>query len=176
MARNGSRRKYKFDCLVFAALAEHCFSPEAPLEKDCSMPSLFCYSLFAVSVGVFLTTLILSGTASAQTSGRFSFQTVDGGLMRLDTETGHISICNRNAGDFVCRSVADDRLALDDEITRLKRENAILRQGTAAPQTNQPKLQLPSAEELDKAMGLFERMMRRLMQTMKDEPPAPNRL
>ena len=118
---------------------------------------------------------------AAQSSGRFTFQTVEGGLMRLDGEIGQISICNRSAGDFVCRSVADDRAALDEEITRLKRENATLRQGNAGAgntgaQSAQPKLMLPSEEELDKAMGLFERMMRRMMRVMRDEPPAPNRL
>ncbi|MGL4636506.1 MAG: hypothetical protein ACRCWF_11035, partial [Beijerinckiaceae bacterium] len=75
--------------------------------------------------------LVLSGafassTATAQTNARFSFQPVEGGMMRLDTETGQVSLCTRTGSDFTCRSVADDRAALDDEITRLKRENESL--------------------------------------------------
>jgi hypothetical protein len=115
--------------------------------------------------------------ASAQQSQRFTFQPVDGGLMRLDADTGHVSYCTRGGGDFICRSVADDRMALQNEIDRLKQENETLRKmagSTPAPGTGS-RLQLPSEEELDKAMGLFERMMRRMMRTMREEP-EPNRL
>jgi hypothetical protein len=147
------------------------------------MVSALRFSLSSICFSLLLPTVASAQTFPAQTpplqtppQGRFSFQAIEGGVMRLDTETGHISICNRAAGDFVCRSVADDRAALDEEITRLKRENTMLRQGNLGSQSNQPKLQLPSEAELDKAMSLFERMMRRMMQTLKDEPPAQNPL
>jgi hypothetical protein len=147
------------------------------------MVSALRFSLSSICFSLLLPAVAPAQTLPAQTppsrvppQGRFSFQAIDGGVMRLDTETGHISICNRTAGDFVCRSVADDRAALDEEITRLKQENAMLRQGNLGPEANQPKLQLPSEAELDKAMSLFERMMRRMMRTLQDEPPAQNQL
>jgi hypothetical protein len=114
---------------------------------------------------------------SAQTSQRFTFQQVEGGLMRLDTETGHVSLCTRGGADYICRSVADDRMALQAEIDRLKQENDTLKKiagATPAPGAGS-RLQLPSEEELDKAMGLFEKMMRRMMKTMREEP-MPDRL
>jgi hypothetical protein len=115
--------------------------------------------------------------AMAQTSQRFTFQQVEGGLMRLDGETGHVSFCTRGGAEFICRSVADDHVALQAEIDRLKQENDALRKmagATPAPGGGS-RLQLPSEEELDKAMGLFEKMMRRMMKTMRDEP-QPDKL
>jgi hypothetical protein len=125
---------------------------------------------FVCSSGVF--------PALAQNTGRFTFQTVEGGVIRLDSESGQISHCLRTGADYICRSVADDRTAIDEDVTRLKRENDSLRQQLAAAKTNgpAPKLTLPSEEEIDKAMSLFERMMRRMMRTFQDEAPAPNRL
>jgi hypothetical protein len=116
---------------------------------------------------------VAAAAASAQTSSRFTFQPVEGGVMRLDTETGRVSYCTRAGADFACRSVADDRAALDDEIDRLKRENERLKAGAAKPAE---KFALPSEAEIDKAMGLFERLMRRMMRTMKEESAPTERL
>ncbi len=113
---------------------------------------------------------LISGAALAQSAGRFTFQPVEGGMMRLDTQTGHVSLCTGAGAQLVCRSVADDRAALDEEINRLKRENDSLRQTVAKGGTS-PRLSLPSDEDIDKAMGLFEKMMRRMMRTFKDEAP-----
>jgi hypothetical protein len=126
-----------------------------------------------------LLALVVSATpAMAQTSGRFTFQPVDGGLMRLDTETGHVSHCTKAGDSFACRSVADDRAAMQDEIDRLKRENEELRLSGAKPANPgvTGKLQLPSEEEIDKAMGLFEKMMRRMMKTFNEDGKGPERL
>ena len=113
----------------------------------------------------------------AQSSGRFTFQPVEGGgIMRLDSETGHVSMCTRSGSDFACRSVADDRAAMEDEINRLRRENEELRSATGPRTGSAPKLSLPSDEELDKAMGLFEKMMRRMMRAMKDDGTPSERL
>ncbi len=111
--------------------------------------------------------------AAAQTGGRFTFQPLEGGLMRLDTETGQVSHCTKAGDSFACRSVADDRAALMDEIERLKRENEQLRQAAGKAQGPTAKLQLPSEEEIDKAMGLVETLMRRMLRTFRDEAPQP---
>jgi hypothetical protein len=122
--------------------------------------------------------IIVAAPAVAQTSGRFTFQPVEGGMMRLDTETGHISHCTKAGDSFACRSIADDRAAMQDEIDRLRRDNEELRRSSGKP--GNPgvtgKLQLPSEEEIDKAMGLFEKMMRRMMKTFREDGQSPERL
>ncbi|MGL4241584.1 MAG: hypothetical protein ACRCTI_10780 [Beijerinckiaceae bacterium] len=120
--------------------------------------------------------LALASPVVAQTSSRFTFQPVDGGMMRLDTETGHVSLCTKSGDSYACRSVADDRAAMQEEIDRLKRDNEALRRGGVKPQEQTGKLQLPSEEDIDKAMGLFERMMRRMMRTFRDEGGQTDRL
>jgi hypothetical protein len=121
---------------------------------------------------------VLATPALAQTSGRFSFQPVEGGMMRLDTETGHVSHCTKAGDSFACRSVADDRAAMQDEIDRLKRENEQLRLSAGKPANPgvTGRLQLPSEEDIDKAMGLFEKMMRRMMKTFNEDGKGPERL
>jgi hypothetical protein len=102
---------------------------------------------------------------------------MEGGLLRLDTGTGQVSQCTRSGDSFACRSVADDRAALQDEIDRLKRENEELRKA-GGRQGPGGRMALPSEEEIDKAMGLVERMMRRMLRTFRDDsqPGEPNRL
>jgi hypothetical protein len=126
-----------------------------------------------------LVALAVSATpALSQTTGRFTFQPVEGGMMRLDTETGHVSHCTKAGDSFACRSIADDRAALQDEIDRLRRENEELRLSAGKP--GNPgvtgRLQLPSEEDIDKAMGLFEKMMRRMMKTFNEDGKGPERL
>ncbi len=126
-----------------------------------------------------LLALAVSATpAFAQSSGRFTFQPVEGGMMRLDTETGHVSHCTKAGDSFACRSIADDRAAMQDEIDRLKRENEQLRLSAASPANPgvTGRLQLPSEEDIDKAMGLFEKMMRRMMKTFNEDGKGPERL
>jgi hypothetical protein len=113
--------------------------------------------------------LVLShGVAMAETPGRFSFREIEGGVMRLDTQSGQVSHCLREQGQMVCRSVADDRQPLDDEIARLRRENADLK-AQIAGRGSVPKVTMPTEEEMDKALGMAERFFRRMMQFFKTE-------
>jgi hypothetical protein len=120
--------------------------------------------------------LALCPVAGAQSPQRFTFQPVEGGVMRLDTETGHVSHCTRAGESFACRSVADDRAALQEEIDRLKRENAQLRTAGSGKPEQGGALKLPTEEDIDKAMGVFEKMMRRMMRTFRDETQPTDRL
>jgi hypothetical protein len=101
-------------------------------------------------------------------TGRFVLRDTPGGLLRMDTRTGHISLCTQSAGAFTCRLVADDRIALDQEIERLRAENEALKRGgaTALARPGQPNadqgMNLPSDAEVDRALSLAERIWRRL--------------
>lgn len=111
---------------------------------------------------------VAHGVAIAETPGRFSFREIEGGVMRLDTQSGQVSHCLREQGQMVCRSVADDRQPLDEEIARLRRENADLK-AQIAGRGSVPKVTLPTEEEMDKALGMAERFFRRMMQFFKTE-------
>jgi hypothetical protein len=71
-------------------------------------------------------------------TGRFSFKEVPDGLLRLDTRTGQVSLCSK-VSEWACRTLADDRAALESEIGRLIDENTALRkqlEARAAPQAS----------------------------------------
>ncbi|HET9716828.1 MAG TPA: hypothetical protein VFP60_11650 [Pseudolabrys sp.] len=73
----------------------------------------------------------LGGQSSGQ--GRFSFNRLDDGLLRLDNATGQITFCREQKPGWVCLQVPEQRAVLqsdlenlDKEVTSLKREIASL--------------------------------------------------
>ena len=58
---------------------------------------------------------------------RFAFHRIDSGFVRLDLRTGAIASCIQNAVGWVCTPGREERAALDLEIARLQRDNAILK-------------------------------------------------
>jgi len=145
--------------------------------------------LVLVSVSVAILAL---GSAQAQPApdsenGRYSFSTVPDGMLRLDTRTGAVSLCAKQAAGWACNMVPDERTALENEIARLQRENGALKKDmlarnlplpggvSGAPQTAQQrelqlKVPLPSDAEIDRMMSVFEKMWRRLVDMMQKTP------
>jgi hypothetical protein len=60
-------------------------------------------------------------------SRRFVFHRVDGNLLRLDMRTGAVATCGPTGADWTCAPGRDERAALDRQIARLQRDNAILK-------------------------------------------------
>ena len=68
----------------------------------------------------------------------FAFHPVDDGYLRLDMRTGAVASCHSRAVGWACVLAPDERVAVDAEIARLKRENAslknaLLERGLALP-------------------------------------------
>lgn len=59
--------------------------------------------------------------------GRYSFNKVPEGVLRLDTQTGQVSVCSQRTVGWACQAVPDDRAVLESEIARLRSENAALK-------------------------------------------------
>ena len=143
------------------------------------------------SIMIVLASALALGSAQAQTpdseNGRYSFSAVPDGMLRLDTRTGAVSLCGKQAAGWACNSVPDERAALENEIARLQRENGALKKdmlarnlplppGVSAPQSAQRerelqlKVPLPSDAEIDRMMTVFEKMWRRLVDMMQKTP------
>jgi hypothetical protein len=58
---------------------------------------------------------------------RFAFHRVDGGFLRLDLHTGAVASCSQDAAGWTCVPGREERAALDREIARLQRDNAVLK-------------------------------------------------
>ena len=137
--------------------------------------------LTAVVTILVLTLAEAYGVEPDSAHGRYTFQAVADGLMRLDTASGQVSLCAKHAAGWVCTAVADDRAALDAELGRLARENARLRGALAAHGLPVPdgvtgeaggSQDLPDDRQLDRVMGFFERLWQRLVdmvRTLQDD-------
>lgn len=143
--------------------------------------------------------LALASPAAAQTrepappsDNRFSISPTENGYLKLDGRTGVVSQCRRENGEFACTLVPDERRTLQEEIDRLELQVADLRGKLAArgmtqpgpgiadlpaeeppaaetPAADAPRSQLPGEEEIDRALDLMERFMRRFMNIIREE-------
>lgn len=111
----------------------------------------------------------------ATEDNRFTMTPTEDGFLRLDSQTGSVSVCSRKDGNWGCSVVADDRIALQDKIDKLSKENSELRAqvkeleefidseipGNAESSKEKPGLQLPNEEDVDKALGFIENLLKR---------------
>ncbi|PHP65509.1 hypothetical protein CSC94_19105 [Zhengella mangrovi] len=108
--------------------------------------------------------------ASAQEM-RFDLQRDGDRYVRLDRQTGAISVCRDEEGGLVCRMSADERQAWDTEVADLRTRVEALEkrladlEGRPAATGNDG---LPSDEEFEKTLGFMEKFMRRFMGIAKD--------
>jgi hypothetical protein len=114
-------------------------------------------------------------------SGRYTMSPTENGVVRLDTQTGAMALCQRKDGAWECEDMGDSQRALMGELDKLKAENKSLRDEVEhmeetlglgnAPQADAPsphtKLALPSEEDVDKAFDYFERMLNKLQERME---------
>lgn len=118
----------------------------------------------------------LPGLSSpAETQGRFSFTPVEGGVLKLDSQTGHVSMCSNGSGGFACVAVPDSRDAYEAEIARLQGQIAGRAPGTTTENGRTTlSVPLPSQSDLDAAYnyaaGLYNRMRNYMDGTT---PPNP---
>jgi hypothetical protein len=64
--------------------------------------------------------------------GRYIFSKEADSVLRLDTETGEVSLCNQRAVGWACQAAPEDRAVLEGEIARLRKENATLKKDILA--------------------------------------------
>lgn len=111
----------------------------------------------------------LVGPAAAQEAspGRYSMQKSETGLARLDTETGEVTLCQEKAGELICRMAADERAAFERELDLLTRRIEALEKAVESGETAAEPA-LSDDEEIDRAMSIMERMVRKFMGIVKE--------
>jgi hypothetical protein len=136
----------------------------------------------------------LPTTAGAQDRGpgRYTMHKTDDGFVRLDTETGAVSLCRKEGTSWSCRDIANaedqtgkdadtgtpaeggsETQALRQENKELKDEIARLEEllGLREPGAPQPprrhSFKLPSEKDVDQAFDYFERMLRKFQDRLK---------
>jgi hypothetical protein len=123
--------------------------------------------------------LVLAVPAGASDTGRYVLKDVDGGFIRLDTETGAVSHCRTRDEHWRCEPVADAQAALQDEINRLAEKNAALEQElaelTEGERKRGPSIVLPSEEDVERIFGFFEKFMQRFIDFARGLNEDPGR-
>ena len=138
---------------------------------------------FAVVIAALVVTSpLLPTTRRRETArGAILFSKVADGFLRLDTQTGEVSLCSRQTVGWACLAAPEDRAVLENEIARLRRENAalkkdILSRGLPLPPGTMPEplaggdsdrtLRLPGNADLDRVMAFVGRMWHRLVEAI----------
>ena len=103
--------------------------------------------------------------------------------LRLDTQTGEVSLCGQKAVGWACEAAPEDRAVLENEIARLRAENGALKKdllsrglplppGAMAeppaahndqPQNGEPGLRLPSDADIDRMVAFVDRVWHRFV-------------
>jgi hypothetical protein len=152
------------------------------------MKSLTAAGAAAMLAGAVVFTAYPSSAPRAQNSdGRYLVTQIEGGIMRVDRETGEVSVCKGGEGGWRCELVPDDRVAVQREMDRLARENQRLRRGGQARPGMQERQRAETRrqrerrnsfdnlgedgvitpDEVDRTMDAVERMMQRFMETAR---------
>jgi hypothetical protein len=109
-------------------------------------------------------------------NGRYSMTPVQDGFLRLDTRTGAVAMCRLVNSAPECRLAAEERAAMESEIGRLQAENKQLRlKAPPGPSAAAPPSNLPSEQDMDRALSFAERFMRRMMRIMREDGEAPDK-
>ena len=99
----------------------------------------------------------VSSAAASELTGRFVLEKLPEGYLRMDTETGAMSICAPKSGIWQCTGIKDDMLALLAENTRLKQRLNELEQSRFS-------LTIPSDRDVDKLLDMFGKMVDRFVE------------
>ncbi|AZO26043.1 hypothetical protein [Mesorhizobium sp. M1B.F.Ca.ET.045.04.1.1] len=114
---------------------------------------------------------LVAASAYSEETDRYRLEKSANGYVRMDTQTGAMSICEEHSGQLVCKMAADERAAFQDEIDRLQKSVKALDERVAKLE-NTPSARLesnlPSEEDFNKTMNYMERFFRRFMDIVKD--------
>lgn len=114
---------------------------------------------------------LVAASAFSEEADRYRLEKSATGYVRMDTETGAMSICEERSGQLVCKMAADERAAFQDEIDRLQNSVKALDQRVVKLENSLAarfESTLPSEEDFNKTMSYMERFLRSFMGIVKD--------
>ncbi|MGH6671637.1 MAG: hypothetical protein ACRECV_06620 [Xanthobacteraceae bacterium] len=86
------------------------------------------FAAFIASLALIVAVHAEDATPAQAGAPRYSFHKVAEGFVRLDSRTGHVALCSRQPVGWACVTAPEDRAALEGEIARMRRNNAILKE------------------------------------------------
>jgi hypothetical protein len=67
------------------------------------------------------------GPAAPAEGGRFTFNRIDNGFLRLDTQNGQVAYCRAQTAGWSCQAVPENRSELDADVARLQSDMTALK-------------------------------------------------
>jgi hypothetical protein len=143
-------------------------------------------SIAVIAAGLCLALPVCADEATPDTAGgRYIFNKIagsqGGGYVRLDTQTGEVAQCSQREVGFACVAAPEDRAVLENEIARLRTENAALKKdllsrGLPLPpgampepsvaQNGEPSVRLPNDADIDSMMAFVGRVWHRFVDAL----------
>jgi flagellar motility protein MotE (MotC chaperone) len=114
---------------------------------------------------------LVAASAFSEETDRYRLEKSANGYVRMDTQTGAMSICEERSGQLVCKMAADERAAFQDEVDRLQSSVKALDERVVKLENSlSARLEstLPSEEDFNKTMSYMERFLRGFMGIVKD--------
>lgn len=127
--------------------------------------------------------LTCSAARGEEQSGRYTMSPTEGGVIRLDKETGAMSFCAGKDNDWSCKPMPDAQKDLEGRINQLERENKALKEensrlaaeggtGGTMPHAGEPPappgdLPIPREDDVDKLFDYVEGMMKKFKERIK---------
>lgn len=114
---------------------------------------------------------LIAASAFSEEADRYRLEKSANGYVRMDTQTGAMSLCEERSGQLVCKTAADERAAFQDEVDRLQNSVKALDERVAKLENSLAarfESTLPSEEDFNKTMGYMERFLRSFMDIVKD--------
>lgn len=133
-----------------------------------------------------------AGAATEAVAGRYTMKETDDGFIRLDTQTGAMSLCKKQNDDFACQLIPESQDRIQSKLEDLARENKQLRAeierlekhfgigpdsdpGSApgqerngpGPQAGQGRLQIPSEKDVDQLFDYVEGMLKKFRERIE---------
>jgi hypothetical protein len=115
-----------------------------------------------IAIGLLVILLPLAASAAEPDASRFQLERSGDHFVRLDRQTGAMSLCEEKDGALVCRMAADERAAYESELDRLSDRVTALENKSIVNKA------LPSDAEIDRSIGIMERWMRSFMGIVKE--------
>lgn len=112
--------------------------------------------------------LAMAAPSLADDAGRYRLERTDDGFVRMDTQTGRMSLCTQQAGGLDCKPATDAQPATAAEIERLERRVEALERQLSQLEAGTGREALPTEEEFERTMGFMERFFRRFMGIVQD--------
>lgn len=122
-------------------------------------PILACASLF---------TALAAMPSNAEEIERYRLERTAEGYVRLDTQTGRMSMCQERDGQLVCRVAADELAAYDRDVEALQARIEALEDRVAALEGSRTQSAVPSEKEFEETLSYMERFLRRFMGIVTD--------